>query len=216
MTNEEFLQWEALPHYVVRKHFYWAYRSPGVSSKKWRRHLDYDDLVQEGNLALLGAWEKWREDGGASFKTYAFTAIYRRVERFIDSNLTPVTTKYWQSAVTYDPTARERLMAAISCSLFSEGYREDYRKDITFEIPGDKSTFSTDDILHLDWVNHCVDELREKMSPRNFRILLDKAGGKKFAEIGEDKGLTREYVRRIYREALIQAAVILIDEEEFL
>jgi len=208
MTDDEFLKWEPLIHCVIKEQFYWAYPNSNGSLKRWRRYLDYDDLVSEGSIGLQRAWEGWREDGGASFKTYAYTAIYRSIYKFVDANITPISTRNWQSATTYDDSVKDHLSTAVSCLFFSEISS----RELQFE--GDKSTFSPKNILHLDWVNYCIKKIREVMEPREFRILLDKAGGKTFTEIGDDIGITRERTREIHQEALIKAACILIDDEE--
>ena len=41
--------------------------------------LEADDLCQEGLLGLLDAVRSFREDGGASFRTYAGTCITNRI-----------------------------------------------------------------------------------------------------------------------------------------
>lgn len=42
-------------------------------------HLDGEDLIQEGVLGLLSAVQTYREDGQASFRTYAGICIRRRM-----------------------------------------------------------------------------------------------------------------------------------------
>ena len=49
------------------------------ASKFHHRHLDAEDLVQEGILGLLSAVQTYRDDGQASFRTYAAVCIRRRM-----------------------------------------------------------------------------------------------------------------------------------------
>ena len=43
--------------------------------RKKHNTLDYDDLIQAGNMGLMDAISKFKSDGGASFKTYASIRI---------------------------------------------------------------------------------------------------------------------------------------------
>lgn len=61
------LEHDRLVHYLARR----AVR-PGV---------DFDDLVQAGRLGLLAAAEAWREDGGASFPTFAAAVVRRKIAK---------------------------------------------------------------------------------------------------------------------------------------
>lgn len=47
---------------------------------------DMDDLIQEGNIALLQAIQKYSPDNNASFKTFAITCIKRRLFDLIRKN----------------------------------------------------------------------------------------------------------------------------------
>jgi RNA polymerase sigma factor (sigma-70 family) len=200
---------------VIRNHFAWAYRSTKDGNyRRYRRHLDYDDLASEGCVALIEAWERWHKGGGASFKTYAFTAIYRKIHRFIDANASPITTRDWQSVSKYDDSVHELLAAAITCRLFSESTVHGHRIETVPEIAGDKSDFSPHDILHADWVQFCMDRLEKAMKPKDLRILLERADGRTFTQIGEKRGITRERARVVYGELIVRAAVALLDQEK--
>lgn len=47
----------------------------GAFIRKKHNTLDYDDLIQAGNMGLMDAISKFKLDGGASFKTYASIRI---------------------------------------------------------------------------------------------------------------------------------------------
>ena len=214
MSPEDFKQWEPLVHYVIKTHFAWAYRSTKDGNyRRYRRHLDYDDLVQEGFIALLNASERWHAGGGASFKTYAFAAIYRQVHRFVDANACPVTTKNWQSASRYDDSVHEHLAAAIACRLFSESEIKGQSIESAPEIKDDRWRVLPDDILQADWVDYCMKRLGKVLKKKEIRILLERASGMTFTQIGEKRGVTRERARVVYGELLIRAAVALMDQE---
>ena len=50
-----------------------------VISRKFSSNGETDDLVQEGLIGFLSAVHSYKEDKGASFKTYAWTCIRNRI-----------------------------------------------------------------------------------------------------------------------------------------
>lgn len=73
MTNEEYLQWEPL----IKKIAY-----------KYRNNIfkiEIDDLIQIGAIGLMYAFEHYQEDRGASFQTYAYDCIERKIFREFDN-----------------------------------------------------------------------------------------------------------------------------------
>lgn len=65
---------------------------------KYKGLADYEDLLQESFLALWKAAETWKEDRGAIFSSYAYTVIYRELNKYIQNIGTtvdvPANTKY--------------------------------------------------------------------------------------------------------------------------
>ncbi len=224
MDGNDFARWERLTHHVIRSHFSWAYLSEDNDHyKKYRRFLDYDDLVQEGHIALMYAWNRYdpsREDA-ATFKTYAFKAIYRRVAKFIELNVTPITARNWKARSMAaaakspgdDSEESKQLAAAISCILFSEGSQDDEGNDpwCSIEYTGDNDV--PDDVVHKDWVNHCIGVLRRGLTNKEFSMILARAKGQTYGMISKRHNIKREIARRVVGEIMIKAAVLLIDQE---
>lgn len=67
---------------AVRRHTKWVYKIANEYAAKWR-HVDVDDLIQEGLLGLVIAIRKWRPDGGASLITFATYEIRARMRELI-------------------------------------------------------------------------------------------------------------------------------------
>ena len=58
----------------------------GIAEKYKNRGVPYLDLVQEGNLGLFKAIEKFELDRGVRFYTYAKWRVRKKIERSIDNN----------------------------------------------------------------------------------------------------------------------------------
>lgn len=48
--------------------------------------IDFDDLIQEGNLGIMRAIETFDESKGTKFSTYAYQWIRQRIERYLSNN----------------------------------------------------------------------------------------------------------------------------------
>lgn len=75
--------WEAHVQHSV-KWFMRKYELP----RQW-----YEDLCQEGRLAAIKALRKYREDGGASVKSYIFYPVRNALFVYLYNNSTPLTVK---------------------------------------------------------------------------------------------------------------------------
>lgn len=221
MSDKDFRQWERLPHYVVWKHFSWAFngRSEGLR-RHWRGVL-YDDLVAEGNMALIEAWSRYDSTrrAAASFKTYAYRAIYNRVAHYIETNVSPLTMKEWRKAVAiHEDEVKPDVQRAINCLLFSEiearkeGNEPGHSFQNTLEDrdSSDESQRSED----AEWTAACIEKLRCQLGKRKTRLLLRRAAGESLDEIGKRLGVTREWARQFLNEWMIKASAILAKDED--
>lgn len=73
MTNEEYLQWEPLIKKIAHKYRNNIYK------------IEIDDLIQIGAIGLMYAFEHYQDDRGASFQTYAYDCIERKILREFDN-----------------------------------------------------------------------------------------------------------------------------------
>lgn len=67
-------------------------------------HLNFDDIVQEGYLAVMRAIKRWDKDREAKFTTYAFQAIRNRA--WIMARRTPVLSQLVDGGRAGGPAAR--------------------------------------------------------------------------------------------------------------
>lgn len=67
------------------------------------RLIEYDDAFQIGCLAMMDSAKSWREDGGASFSSYAFRMIAMRI--FAEAKKIA---KAMEDAVAYNSSARTK------------------------------------------------------------------------------------------------------------
>lgn len=218
MTPEEFNQWSRLPHAVVRRCFWWAYHHDHKGARQWYA-IDYEDMVAEGNLALMDAWSLYDQerDRGkgkrgksrpATFKTYAYRSIFNRVSRFVDANMSQLTTREWRRAKGGNPEEDARI--AGSCVSFADLLScgaQNHFIDRTMPEPGEEITKN-------EWIETCMGELREKLGKRKTAILLRWARGDNLKSIGRTLRVTREWARILINEWLVQASAILADRED--
>lgn len=214
MTNEDFIKWQNLIHRVVRDNFKWAFDSR-ANYRRFKRPMGYDDMIQEGSIALHRSWQKYdgkREDA-ASFKTYAYRAIYRRVSRYISNNITPVTIKNWSKAAAKEGN-KDSVAAAISCSLFSEVV-EPGGEEWSSQIKDRTVDAGVRDMIHQEHVGRCIGILKDGLTRREFGIMIEKNRGKTYAQIAKRRRMTRENVRSLYSCTLVKCAVLLLDQEQY-
>lgn len=219
MTEDEFRQWENLPHHIVNTYFPWAFtrRPGGIDYRRFRRHLDYDDLVSEATLGLLDAWDQFDDDhpSKASFMTYAFRAIYRRVARFIDQNVSPVTTRGWQKALnSQNGDISHDIAVALACRLFSEQTPADVegRREAGPQIEDANLPNVPDNMEEREFHQHCMRRLRRHLTEKEIRVLLERFSGKTYTQIGAKRRYTRENARRVVQELMVKAATALFRE----
>lgn len=90
----------------------------GAFIRKKHNTLDYDDLIQAGNMGLMDAISKFKPDAGASFKTYASIRIRGSIldeinsmdwtPRSVRKNIKEVIKtieKHYENGATSSPTA---------------------------------------------------------------------------------------------------------------
>lgn len=201
MRNEDFEQWVPLIHHIIKNHFGWSYVPNGGGSFRTSRTVDYNDLVSEGSIALIHSWRKFdstRKE--ASFKTYAYRAIMRRLRKFIDSTISPISTKNWRDHVSRgEPTSK--VAAAYCASLFSE-----HADGNEGQIP---DTHHIEDFDNLEWKDHCIETLKRNLTTQEMAILKERYSGMTFTQIAKRRGTTRETARKLHSELIVKAYSIL-------
>ena len=201
---ERFEDWEPLVTRVVTKHFWWVWEdSASEANRRLQRSICRDDLVQEGNIALLNAIEKYDEThpSKASFKTYAYRAVYRRIKTYIQDNYSPINVCRPEFAQTTSNTQLvNQFKSAMNYTEFSDlrANRRDL-DELPFAPTPPKNQMWVDapdvEIDGRDFTEHCLKRLRSALTEKQMKILLLKHDGRTWKEVGHEFGRGREWAR---------------------
>lgn len=170
--------------WVIERHFTdFLNRYPTIS---------YDDLFQEGVIALIEAEEKYDPDYNTAFNTYATYWIQYRIDRFVSQNIRPVTfsaqTSYRDRATKHleDPDdIQEELDINDRQLLELIEYRiNTYHTEIDPTRALNRS-LTTDIIPIMD-----LKQVFSGLDEENQEIMILRAEGKTLREIGDRVGLS--------------------------
>lgn len=152
--------------------------------------LDFNELISEGNLALLRSVEKFDCSRGFKFSTYACRAILKSFSR-----VAMRTSRYRGRFPTeFDPTLEK--------SDYADQKRHDVEADCVDEI--------RDILVHN---RALLNNVEQTVICERFALNSDivPARGKTLEEVGELIGVTKERVRQIQNKALAKIRAILED-----
>jgi RNA polymerase sigma factor (sigma-70 family) len=196
MTSQTptFDQWEGLTHHVVQKKFEYAY-SLDPKIRKIKVPIEYDDLIQVASLALLDAIEGWDPERETKFKTYAYQAIKNKVKMHVDSTIRSLD---WQA------------------QKFSEIELRHRKNRDAVQILDPSQDQDLYNVLHTDWVDSCMDRIRERVGEEDLRMLVEHAGGKQLKDIARERGVSYSLMKRLHSKARKAAFFAVKDQEELL
>ena len=147
-------------------------------TRSWTRSVELDELIAEGNMALLRSIDKFDVSRGFKFSTYACRSILKAFCR-----LAAKTHNYRRFfPVTFDPDLEE--------SDDTDRKREMQRQDT------------------IDALRECLARNYAKLSDLERKVVSDRFAiesrgkGKTLAQMGKMMALTKERVRQIERAAL--------------
>jgi RNA polymerase sigma factor (sigma-70 family) len=141
-------------------------------------HVDFSELVSEGNMALLRSIEKFDVSRGYKFSTYACRAILKSFNRLASRS----GRYYRRFGIEFDE------------SMEPDNHVDDKRKS----IQGDALSR-----LHRILLRNHAELTATEQTVINHRFALTEGSKKKtLAQIGKEMGVSKERIRQIQRSAL--------------
>lgn len=147
-------------------------------------NVEFEDLISEGNMALLRAVEKFDVSRGFKFSTYACRAILKAFYRLGEKS----STYHQRFPVSYDPD----LEHSDHIEARQERQREDRIEDLREIITKDLAQLSATEVRIL-----------------SERFGLDSGEEKHLYEIGTLVGVSKERVRQVQNNALVKLRLAL-------
>jgi RNA polymerase primary sigma factor len=166
-----------------------------------RSDMDIDDLIQEGNIGLMHALEKFDPQRGVHFSTYAVWWIRQAISRAIDDRGGAIHIPAYlhiadRKAKREDTTGAyvSVLPAIVSMDIPVAG-DEDWMFGDTLEAPTTDAEEDAEDAAILA-------RILAQVSEREQAVLLLRYDGRSYAEIGKRFGISGERARQIGKHAL--------------
>lgn len=189
-------KWLPLVEHVVSRSFFWT-ASGGLSERLTQRSVDRDDMVQEGTVGLLTAMAEFREDAGATFKTYCYAVIYRHIELYLQRNYTMLSHPNSHNIRRFaKPATVAKLEQAFRYRLFSDlglprnrSGRES-QPNRAFDVE-DAFSNHEDEYDQKDLNAVTLRAIQESLSDEDYQVLIDKFSGSTYLTIAARLGTTR-------------------------
>lgn len=148
---------------------------------QWKLTQDYEfeDLVAIGQLAVWKATARWREDGGASFKTYAYQSLVHRYE-----------------LLRRPYKAKRRVGFTVTSLDEPNDEGEPWR-----QVPSDEEP--QDQRMEFARRQATLRAAYARLNPAQRHVLTERfLEERTLAAVGDDLNVSRERVRQIEKEAL--------------
>lgn len=213
-----------------------------AAGKYWRSELDMTDLIEEGNLGLIHALDKFDPELGYRFSTYAMWWIRQYIERGIMNQTRPVRLPIHQAKRLnrllrcrrelaqrrYGEPSQQDLATAsgyslrevrellpwheTSCSLNKSAEGESWQDNLVDPVQGNPES-----LLAQSDLLSAMHRFTARLKPREREIVqlrfgFTEAGDMTLEKIAAHVGLTRERVRQILLDALSRLSLWMASE----
>jgi RNA polymerase primary sigma factor len=198
-----------------------------VARKYVNNGLPFLDLIQEGNLGLMRAAEKFRHERGNKFSTYAYWRIRQAMDRAIGTDARTIRVPIQmrekmrrlqrvtaalarehgrkptrEELVQASGIANERIEEILRCTHDALRFEEVARDFDLLEIVADPDAPSPAKQTEERDLRQCVDRALARLEPREEQVVRQRFGlgrptRRTLEEIGQQLGLSRERVRQI-------------------
>lgn len=151
--------------------------------------ISYEDLIQEGCIALIKAAKKYNPDRGVRFSTVAWNYVRNHLIRYCNNESTLI-------RIPESQKHNRQELPMVSKSLdytFSEAGNDFH------DIVGEDSSYGLEQIENKEFLKNCFGRLTEKQKDVVFKYFFEE---KNLAEIGREIGYSRSYVKKIKDKAI--------------
>lgn len=170
--------------------------------------VELEDLIQEGNLALLKAIETFDSKRGVDFSTHAFYQIRQAIQRTICNCSSIVNAPFWLIQKSHKNQKNNRYhfpLSWVSGDIMIDKKKYSDGDKIINLIPDKKSEREEDKILQKIDIEKFIDRTANNLglNEKTKKILeLHLQDNLNFAEIGKIMNLSRERVRVIMKKLM--------------
>lgn len=178
--------------------------SIALQYKNWKVPLE--DLIQEGNLALLEAISTFDLKKGADFSTYAFYQIRKAIQQAICNYSSVVSAPYWLIQKSHKNQKNKHYPFPLPWVsedevIYDEGKYNDGEKRVNLVTEKGSKSEDEEIIEEID-KEKAIEKLNKKLRlDERKQIILERyLKGYNNAEIGRELGLSRERIRRIIKD----------------
>lgn len=161
-----------------------------LASRYFCSSVDWDDLIQAGNMGLVEAERRFNPNLGASFFTYAYFWVRKRIkEEVAKAHLVVV-----PAAIQAKRDKEQSEETCVTCSMES---------CVAFLADKAQDKFTID--LNTKYMR-C---LLKTLSERENKVLSLRLSGYSLTEVGQSLEISRERVRQIERSVILKLKKII-------